>query len=141
MNKTAAIGMSAAVVFGILIGGAAARGGEAASAPEPVAQPTPQVIVQTPAPVVQPTPQVIEVTPQVCRDLIGVLAQSGSETNQFVIDVLSAYLDYPNENLAEFGQRVERLLENLDLTEPPDNIDSLIEQCLGAAPSADSQSG
>ena len=130
MKRTLALGL-VALTF------AACAAPAACPTPEPVVQPTPQVITKE-VPVPGP---VVEVTPQACRDLITYLVDNGQVTTQFTIDTLASYLDYPNENLAEFGQRVERLLNDLDLPEMPDNIDTLITQCLGAATSGDGQNG
>lgn len=97
------------------VGYAMAPGGEPDVAEaSPTASPTPTE-ESTP----DPTPVVveIEVTPQSCLDAIDGLLIEGSNSLTFVSDVLEAYLDYPDENLAEFGARVETIATEFKLEE------------------------
>lgn len=101
----------------------------ACSAADPVVQPTPQIIVQTPAPVVQPTPKIVQVTPSACVEALDAILDLSAVESKAMLAILDAYVDYPKENLADFGRRVEAVLSDLDIPRVPDNLADLITEC------------
>lgn len=81
---------------------------------QPTAEPTPR-----PTPQATPTPEL----PQVCLDALEAGRAAVTESNAFTLDTLDAYVDYPDENVEEFGVRVEQLISDLDFDAITDAID------------------
>lgn len=119
-------------------GADAARGSE-----EP--DPTPLVIMVTPEPQEQPTPRVetvtetieteVEVVPEVCKDALRLADRLISDYSGEILDILEAYVDYPDENLGEFGARVEVILNDRAEVYTPDDWDeytALADECLAS---------
>jgi hypothetical protein len=97
----------------------------AAVTPEPTPEPTPI-----------PTPWIVSVAPPECIDAIEQLAARSVPDLQFIVDIYDAYLDYPDENLTQFGARVETLLNALQ--EPPSDAETTellrqVDVCRAAA--------
>ena len=81
----------------------------AAPDPEIVYQPSPypvetEIIIPSPYPVPGPT---VEVVPTECKAAFDELVDNHSMALEFIIAIFDDYLDYPDEDLAEFGKRVE----------------------------------
>lgn len=123
-------------LLGLAIVAVLAAGCSTAAAEAP--PPTPQIIIKTievPGP--QPTPQIITktievpVVPPACRAAIDNLLGTNKITSGFLLDVLNAYLDYPDEDLGEFGGRVENLLGSLSEAGLPDLPELDLTPCLG----------
>jgi len=113
-----------------------------AAVPPTVEQPTPQVIekiVEVPGPV-QVERVEVPVTPESCRVLIGALIEGADVRNDILILLYDAYLDYPNEDLTDFGRRAERILAESTLPELPGNFQSLVDECLGATAGGSAES-
>jgi hypothetical protein len=105
--------------------------GAATTAPE-------EVVVEVPGPtqtieVVREVPgptQTIEVeverAPQACLDAINELLDMGTAAYEYVSGSLSDYVDYPDENLTDFGRRIEERMASMDIeswgTVPEDDI-------------------
>lgn len=101
---------------------------------QPTAEPTPR-----PTPQATPTPELIEVevevVPQVCLDALEAGRAAVTESNAFTLDTLDAYVDYPDENVEEFGVRVEQLISDFDtdaITDAIDEYASLASACEAA---------
>jgi len=99
--------------------GAAATG---AAAPAPLPEPTPRIVTLP-----EPTPQIItiEATPRLiasteCFYLAQDLYGLAIDLTDILADIESAYYDYPNENLADFGRRTETILLEMNLPDVPD---------------------
>ncbi len=93
-----------------------------------------------PVPVVQPTPQVITrdvpgptvyVTPPACAEILDLLITSTTGPVAAMVELYAAYLDYPNEDLTDFGRRAEAILNEATITALPDNYMGIYQQCLG----------
>lgn len=116
-----------ALVFGIGVGTSTAAGDEA---PEPTPQivevpgPTQTIEVEVPGPTqtIEIEREVeVEVIPQSCTDEFNQLADSHLIVLGNYLDILKDYSDYPDENLTEFGVRVEQTLSRHadEHVEPP----------------------
>lgn len=92
--------------------------------PSPLPVPTPQ-IVEVPGPTV-------EVLPAVCQDALFKADDVIAEHAEVMIDILDAYLDYPDENIADFGRRVETILndELLNQSTAWEEYSALADSCL-----------
>lgn len=109
------------LTIGIL---AIALGACAAPLPDPTAIPTAvptPIPTATPEPTPEPTPRTVEVrvevVPDACREALMAADTLIVTLMQFPVDALGAYVDYPDENLAEFGVRMEGLLNSYDITQ------------------------
>lgn len=131
--------MKRTVITGIVAGIIGLGVGASAAKPEPVATPTPRIIVETAQPVAQPTPRVVtetvevEVTPDACYTAI-LDGYTVMEQNLGTISaILNAYVDYPDENLADFGRRVEQIISDLgdasDVTAAFDKWEDSASEC------------
>lgn len=97
-----------------------------AACPPPAPAPTPEVRIEY-----REVP--VEVAPAACAEVILALSTVGGAQNDLLISLYDAYLDYPNENLTDFGRRAEALLGNADVPEFPANFADLLDACLGTA--------
>ncbi len=117
------------VILALLLAGCAA-----APVPTPAPTPTPR-IVEVPGPI--PTPRIVEVevAPLACIATINELLDDSILLLDFVIAIEAAYFDFPDEDLAEFGARVEQILGD---RAPPDEdaqqrMDEAFDACLAAS--------
>jgi hypothetical protein len=78
--------------------------------------PTPQATA-TPEATPEPTPVVVtvEVTPDACLDAIDWMLNDGAANYELISSLYGDYLDYPDEDLAEFGARVEQRLTDFQI--------------------------
>lgn len=117
----AVIALSVVSLVGNIGGGAAnARyeegfaAGVASVTPPP--QPTPELVeVEVPGPTqtIEVTEYVeteVEVVPQVCKDALFAADRVIGDNAEWILDVLSAYTDYPDEDLVDFGRRFEAIV-------------------------------
>jgi hypothetical protein len=98
----------AATVSAFLIG---AMVGAVVKAPEIVEVPVPvpslvEVMVPSPYPSLVEVP----VIPEACQVVIDALIDQNINALEFVVSVYNAYLDYPDEDILQFGRRVEAIL-------------------------------
>lgn len=126
------------LMLGVGIGAASASPTEVE--PEPTVEPTP-----TPEPTPEPTPVVItetvtetvevevEVVPDVCIEALLAADVVMGESADVMLDILGAYVDYPDEDIAQFGRRVEDIIastENDLGTSGWEDYVSLADQCM-----------
>jgi len=79
----------------------------------------------TPPPTPDPTPEatpVVEVhtvviTPPECVDAIDGLTDEVLTNLDIIVQIYSAYVDYPDETLTDFGIRVEKILDGVEPTD------------------------
>jgi hypothetical protein len=98
--------------------------------PEPLPMPTPQVVnIEVPGPTV-------EVVPDVCVDALLKADEVIGEEASTLLEIFEAYVDFPDENLEQFGVRVETILSDssLDPTASWDEYTALADSCLASAP-------
>lgn len=135
--KTAIIAAVVGIV-GIGIGYASAAPAEDVV----VAEATPTIVpTPTSVPTPEPTPRVvtetvteyIEVTPQSCIDAIDWMLSDGASAWTLISALYGDYVDFPEENLAEFGARVEERLSNFDVGEDFTAVEPDIDACLAAS--------
>ncbi len=87
----------------------------AAPTPDPTAS-----APATPEPTLAPTPSPetveveVEVVPDACIDALDAAETALVASNAFTVDALLAYVEYPDENLEQFGGRVEELISEFD---------------------------
>ena len=115
MNTPLKIGLAGLALFiAFSIGVAAANSGE----PEVVTvevtpQPTlPPIATPEPTPVIVTETVTVEVpvVPQACRDAIDAGSNQIAAGLDELVEIYSAYLDFPDEDIAEFGRRVEAIM-------------------------------
>lgn len=84
----------------------------------------------------------VEVVPQACIDALDEADDVMYEQLDLLIGVLSDYLDFPEENLAEFGARVEARIADAPSLDDGDAYFDAAAECraagrgAGAGPSA-----
>ena len=61
----------------------------------------------------------IEVVPQACEDLFQVVIEQSMRDTEFILNTFGAYIEWPDESIAEFGRRVEALMN--DYANDPNN--------------------
>ena len=94
----------------------------------------------TPTPPPIPTPRIVveevevEVTPPECTDALLQAEAIIIELLEFRLDILSDYVDYPDENIAEFGRRIEERLGSLD----PEATETMSDEYFALAALCDS---
>jgi len=104
-------------------------------APEPVTEyvPSPYAV---PSPyevrVVEPSPYEVEVAPKACLDAIDDLTIEVNTMSTFTLDVLDAYVSYPDEDLGQFGARVEDAILTFDVNDLPDYPQAAVDECEAA---------
>ena len=133
--KWVAIAFGALLLLGLLVSLTSPEGREglergidAASSeePTPTAEPTLVAVATpnltpTPDPTPEPTPVIVtetvevEVVPEVCREALLAADRVIGMASEFPLDVLNAYVDYPDEDLVQFGRRVEDLMASYDV--------------------------
>ncbi len=99
--------------------------------PEPIPVPTP-LVIEVPGPT-----EIIETVPAECTEAIGAADVLVQTLIQMPLEVTTAYSDYPDENLAEFGERVETIIAEFDLESlnaDSDNYNDLAGDCMAVAP-------
>ncbi len=125
-----AAGMAA--ILGLAIGVVASP-----SEPVTVEVPGPTQTIEVPGPTqtIEVPGPTIEVAPTACMDAIDDLMDVGLPFIDFALYVYDDYLDFPDENLEQFGARVEQRLTDLDLiaTGLPEVPELAIGQCRAAS--------
>ena len=132
-RKPLAIAAAMAGILGLAIGVVASP-----SEPVTVEVPGPTQTIEVPGPtqVVEVPGPTIEVAPTACMDAIDDLVDVGLPFIDFALYVYDDYLDFPGENLEQFGARVEQRLTDLDLmatTSIPEVPELAIDQCRAAS--------
>ncbi len=96
--------------------------------PEPIPVPTP-LVIEVPGPIV-------ETVPAECTEAIGAADVLIQTLIQMPLAVTTAYVDYPDENLEEFGARVETIITDFDvdtLTGDWDAYTEVADDCIAVA--------
>ncbi|HET7713206.1 MAG TPA: hypothetical protein VFK94_01800 [Patescibacteria group bacterium] len=129
MKKTLIASVLSGIV-GIGIGASTARNPEPISLPEP----TPRIVIeQGPEPSARVEIVEKEVTPEACQEAILYAYETINETLIPLSEIFAAYVDYPDENLGEFGSRVEDILTEFGdasaMTEKFDQFESAADGC------------
>lgn len=109
------------VIVGVMLLALGYSAGETAADEQTVAATATALPTPEPTEQPEPTPRIevveveVEVVPEACTEAIRLADAVISGNAEFVIDVLSAYTDYPDETLIDFGRRFEDLVAAYDV--------------------------
>lgn len=133
--KYAAVGL-VALMLGVIIGTSGGvedsiEAGLATDTPEPTAtlEPTPE---PTPIIVTETKTVEVEVVPEVCTEALWAADKVIADNADWILSVLEAYTDYPDEDLVDFGRRFEAIVAEGRTGEQEalwDDYVSLADQC------------
>lgn len=118
--KYAAVSLGA-LILGVVVGTSTGTEPE----PTPTPEPAPSVaLMPTPTPRTVTETVEVEVVPSVCIDALYAADEVISESSVLALDILGAYVDYPDEDLIQFGRRVEDIIAATD----PDTLDETFDE-------------
>lgn len=120
--------------LGILVNGvpapaAVAPTSDPTATPIPTPEPTPVVITET-------VTETVYEAPPACREALQLGSALYAAALEDNLSILNAYLDYPEEDLLDFGRRVEGILDEwgvstADLEERAAEYQAAAGECLG----------
>lgn len=110
MSTTLKLGLVGAIAAAALLGavvGAEMKPAEIVVVPSPYPS---EVIVPSPYPSLVEVE--VAVIPEACQTVIDGLIDESIAQLELIVSIYGAYLDYPDEDIAQFGRRVEVILDN-----------------------------
>lgn len=112
--------------------------GATSNTPEPTPEPTPRIVevpgptqtieIEVPGPTITETVE-IERTPAECLEAVVALWEFASNAVSILADIEADYYDYPDENVQEFGIRVEDRVLSWQTNDPLGEIPSTHTAC------------